>query len=102
MSHYIPLDETLARTTMQILRALRWFDWVTSDELLTVIGVPDYDRSRNPDRNRYTSKLLHLVKSGIVQRNDAYWPYLYRITNKGRDALQRVAHDYEQRLRGAA
>jgi DNA-binding MarR family transcriptional regulator len=98
---YRPLDEILSRPRMQILRALRWFDAVTSEELLLAVNAPDYDHARNPERNNYTHNLRRLVKDGLVESDEAEWPYRYRITPKGRDAIRALRDNYNRALEAA-
>lgn len=90
---YIPLDEILERPTTRLLRALRWFEWVSSIDLLHALGVEwSPERSAdNAEHHRYTASLSRLTKTGMVERQGSRsHGYLYRISQKGRDELHRL------------
>jgi hypothetical protein len=103
---YVPLDEWLERPRIKLLRALRWMDWTTSGAAYLAIGVPDFDRSENRDRDRYVSALSHLVRAGQVERRRVSWQglraraseYEYRITDRGRAELRGIAEVYARGL----
>ncbi len=83
-NRYAPLDEQLERPSIRILRALRWHDWITANDLMIVLNVPDYDRASNRERNAYVSSLRRLVALGDVMRDTTYYPSRYRLTSRSK------------------
>lgn len=85
--HYTPLDELMARPHVRILRALRWFDWATTEQIAIALDLPDHHE--NPQlRNAYTLAMRHMVQSGRVEANRTAWPHEYRLTPAGREWLR--------------
>jgi hypothetical protein len=66
---YIPIDELLQRPDVRALRALRWFDWVTAEEIGDTLGLPPPDES--PQRNTLVAAITRLVNRGEIQRRPA-------------------------------
>jgi DNA-binding MarR family transcriptional regulator len=89
---YIPIDELLQRPDIRALRALRWFDWVTAEEIGDTLGLPPPDES--PQRNTLVAAITRLVNRGEIQRRPAPHGshgarFEYRITAKGRARVER-------------
>jgi hypothetical protein len=90
---YNPLDEILADPRVQILRALRRFDWVECVDLFEAMGV-----SLEPiERNRYSAVLSRLTRGAFAARREPTTSWkpgrqfnLYRITQSGIDELARL------------
>lgn len=96
---YIPFDELVERTSVRILRALLAHDWIASDALFDVMGVPEFDTEDNSPRDRYQQRLSVLTRGGFIERRDpperrrdriGLRRYDYRITKAGRDELARL------------
>ena len=75
---YRSIDDLLAAPRLRLLRALRWFDWVESRDLLAVLEVDADSESR--ERNSMQVTLGRLVRLGLVERR----ANLYRVTVAGR------------------
>jgi hypothetical protein len=107
---YIPLDEWLARPWVRILRQLRWMDWATTEALYLALELPDFDRSWGQERDRFSAALCSLARAGEVQRrrvSSRRWNRVthaneYRITERGRAALEKLNRDYLSGLESAA
>lgn len=69
---YVPLDELLAQPRTKLLRAIRFFDWVTSDDLFLACGVADHET------DAYSQALARAVKAGNIERRGKR-PYEYRL-----------------------
>jgi len=86
-----PLDEILATPAVRILRALRWFDAVSCQDLLSALGLDD---STSIEHARYRQTLKRLRVSGWVVADThgrGEW-HLYRLSTRGADELaQRLA-----------
>ena len=87
----MPVDETLGRMRVRVLRALRHFDWTSTDELVSAIGIEE-----QAERASYRRSMADSVRRGLVEcdrRERETWRY--RITPAGREsyaaALQRNA-----------
>jgi len=77
---YAPIDETLERMRVRLLRTLRHFDWTSSDELVVAMGIDEPS-----ERKGYRRALAYSVRRGFVEcdrRNDE--PWRYRLTPAGR------------------
>lgn len=88
---YMPVDETLSMMRTRILRALRRFDWATSEQLALAMNLeeysPEHDQGRryhSKERKRYQDEMSNLVKDGLVARDDSD-RIRYRITSAGRE-----------------
>lgn len=75
---YMPIDEWLEAPRTRILRALRWFDWVDSDELFLAIGV---DRGDTRARDAYCQMLVQLVRQGAVRKRGERGAFQYRLAS---------------------
>lgn len=98
MKNYTPLDEILETPSTRILRALRWFDWVSSPDLMNAAGVPDFvvEYGDNHERNAASAALSRLVRSGYVERGVRLLDgYTHRITKAG-------LRELKLRLRGSS
>lgn len=83
---YIPIDETLSMPIVRVLRTLRHFEWVTSGELLYVLGVNE----RGREHNALHRALSRACVSGYIETRGPSRNYReYRITSKGRAELKR-------------
>lgn len=88
---YVPIDETLDRMRVRVLRTLRHFGWTSTDELVAAMGIDE-----QAEREGYRRSLAYSVRRGLVEcdrREHDAWRY--RITPAGRAsyaaALQRSA-----------
>lgn len=64
---YVPVDEMLAQPRTRVLLALRWFDWVTAEELCDALELPT--KAEDPwQRNSYQQVIARLVDNGLVLR----------------------------------
>jgi hypothetical protein len=81
---YAPIDETLEIMRVRILRALRHLDWITTDGLMSVVGI-DADWQGN-ERQRYDKEIFRSVRSGLVECDRTFGRdnWRYRITAAGR------------------
>ncbi len=80
--NYMPIDETLGRMRVRVLRALRHFDWTSTDELVWAIGIEE-----QAERASYRRTLADSVRRGLVEcdrRERQAWRY--RITPAGRQS----------------
>lgn len=85
LSGYQPIDETLQLPRVRLLRALRWFDWVTLHDLLDALDMDECD-----DRPRWAHKTaMHLLSRGgfVETLRVPLVGVMYRITAKGRAEL---------------
>lgn len=83
---YIPIDETLSAPLVRILRALRHFEWVTTTDLLLVLGVSE----RGREHNTLHRALSRACTTGyIATRGPARNYREYMITPSGRAELKR-------------
>lgn len=83
-AYYVPVDETLERPKVRVLRALRFFESASLAELL--------DAVREHNDNTYQAfarALLQHSQGGFVVRLGTP-PYRYRITSAGRRELERL------------
>lgn len=98
---YEPIEDILARPKVRILRALRWFGWVTAADLFTALDLSDWVRNGdNRERLNYTSTLRGLVNAGRVER-DGHGrgvEHAYRLTDLGRADLARMLRKYEESI----
>ena len=62
LRRYDDTGDPVYTTAERIVLALRWFDWVSADELRLVLDVGD-----DIDAQRYKVALGRLVKRGIVE-----------------------------------
>lgn len=79
---YVPIDETLERMRVRLLRALRHFDWTSTDELVAAMGIDE-----QKERAGYRRSLAYSVRRGFVEcdrRDNDVWRY--RITPAGRES----------------
>lgn len=84
------------------LRALRFFDWVSGDELAELIGLTDVERGNGTLPNA----MKRAVASGEVEMRFVAWAtkshehtrgvLYYRITNDGKAALRAALMNYER------
>jgi hypothetical protein len=80
---YVPLDETMRRPSFRILRALRWYDGISCEDLLDALDVDAH-------RGRFTRSFSWLHAKGYVR--GAAWD-LYTITDAGRAWIaEMIAH----------
>lgn len=80
---YVPFDEQERGAIRgRLLRALRFFDWVTASDLLDALGLPMDVRSR--EYNGAAVVLSRVVKGGQVERRGRRNAFEYRITELGR------------------
>ncbi len=81
---YAPLDETLAKPRVRILRVLQHFGWATTEDIRIALDVPpvaiEWDRL-----NTATSRL---TRDGHLERAGKFPEFIYRITPSGRRELQ--------------
>lgn len=88
--NYNPLDETLEKTDVRILRALRHFDSIEASDLWELLNVP---RGREPgddgERSKFYSSMSRLAREGLVARSGLLGERYYRITPAGRAELAR-------------
>lgn len=81
-SSYMPVDETLGRMRVRVLRTLRHFDWTSTDELVAAMGIEE-----PAERKGYRRSLADSVRRGFIEcdrRVRSAWRY--RITMAGRTA----------------
>lgn len=83
---YVQLDELLSQPATRLLRALRFFDWVSSSDLYVALDVGDHEQSA------FSAALARSARDGFVDRNRS-GGVTYRLTAAGRRELER-------RLRG--
>jgi len=77
---YVPIDQTLKRMRVRLLRALRHFAWTSTDELAAAMGIEE-----EVERKGYRRTLAYSVRRGFVEcerRQRDSWRY--RITPAGR------------------
>lgn len=89
LARYVPLDEILAKPPTRVLRALRWFDWVSLGDLLLALDVED---PSSIGYAAYQQAVSQLVKRGEIEqrRIDGVSRFCeYRITPSGLADLQR-------------
>jgi hypothetical protein len=65
-ARYFPLDELERSVQFRILRALRRFDWIRSDELFDTLSIPGTTESRL-ERGRYSAALSRYVRERYVE-----------------------------------
>lgn len=91
---YRPLDSIVDLTRIRVLRAARFLDWFSGSELNELLGNVD-----DTARNTATQMLTRLARAGRFERREAVGdtgmraagsPYEYRITQAGRDELERT------------
>jgi hypothetical protein len=92
---YRPLDEILAVPRMRLLRGLRWFGWVTSEELMLALDVPDFVRGDdNQERANLTAALHTAVRKGEITADRSEWPHRYHLAVPGRTAVAETLARY--------
>lgn len=101
-SKYVPIEDVLARPKVRILRALRWFGWVSRRELFDALDVTFEHRKA---WGSLYSALRGLVVVGCVESverelRDAatdrvVHEQIYCITDRGRFDLARTMRQYE-------
>lgn len=89
MSRYVPLDVILEQPATRLLRALRWFDWVNSSDVINAAGFPEQIAGQpNRERDTASQALYRLSVAGLVERSGVRGDgFLYRITAHGRARL---------------
>lgn len=65
-SVYFPLDEIERQMPIMILRTLRRFDWLRSDELSDALNIPSSIEDRH-SQNRYSVALSRMCREGYVE-----------------------------------
>jgi hypothetical protein len=70
------LDPINGTPRVRITAALRWFDWIASEDLFDVMAVAA------DDRDRYVQAISRLARSGAVQRRRVDGEYEYALHNK--------------------
>ncbi len=82
---YTPIDELLETLRVRVLRALRRFDWVSSEDIALAIDIRD-DQVEN-----YNAQLYRLSRDRFVDRRGAIVRHFtYRINDRGRAELARL------------
>jgi hypothetical protein len=78
-----------------ILLRLRWFDWVTAD---TIREALELDGQPERERNRFSSALSKLLKTGRVERRPCAGPWFweYRLSPVQPVAKPYVEHDTDE------
>lgn len=75
---YQPIDESLERPRVRILRAIRHHDWITSADLGKQLEIP----SERHAWNCHAVLMARLVREGRLERRGSL-PFHYRITAVG-------------------
>ena len=91
LSRYVPIDEILSSPSTRLLRALRWFDWVSVGDLFLAMEIDVIDT----EQARYRAALQGLVNAGRAERQGGARSHTYRLTPAGRAEIN-------NRLRRAA
>lgn len=96
---YEPIEDILARPKVRILRALRWFGWVSGEDLWLALDVPEWNTTDadadNSERNRMQTMLGYLTRTGRVETCQRG---VYRLTDLGRADLARTLRKYEESI----
>lgn len=101
---YFPIDEELSEMGNRILRALRFFDWVASPDLIEAMNISAEERPA------YSSSLARIIARGYVEE---IWLSLkyprgrqrerqVRITTAGRERFQKVLRRYDVEVKQVA
>lgn len=95
---YKPIDVVLAKPRVRLLRALRFFDWTSNEQLFDALGVPLFDEDDRTERDAYAAALSRLVRvEMLVERREQLTKrrernglraYEYRLTDTGRAAVK--------------
>ncbi len=64
-TNYIPLDEWLDRPRVRMLRAMRFFDWVTAEDLFLALDVAEDKK----ERDNYSNALRRARQAGDIERH---------------------------------
>ena len=91
---YVPIEQILDVPRIRILRALRWFDWATTETLFDVLDVP----TSKAERDRFAVTLSRASRSGDIEKRRTFGPCEFRTTAAGLATIQRACADYDQRL----
>lgn len=75
--------------SIRILRAIRFFDWSCPCDIADALNIPSRDQNLL-ERNNFDVTMSRLcVKGHIERRRYVAQSWSYRITQSGRDLLQR-------------
>ncbi len=103
---YHPMDGVLSKPTVRVLRAIRFFDWAPSADILDAAGAPEYvfrsGVGTNTERNGITSALKRLASDGLVDRRGSHPRFEYRINARGKAALTDMIQNNQIVCRRAA
>lgn len=102
-SSYAPLDEFLGTVRTRALRALRFFDWVSGEDLAELIGLTDVERGNGslPNAMKRSAKHGEIEMQFVASASDSGYEHkrgnlFYRITPSGKAALRSVLASYDR------
>lgn len=95
---YEPIEDILARPKVRILRALRWFGWVSLHDLADALDVAFVTGESNEEWKSLYDSIRYLVKTGRVEARGSSWDTEYILTDLGRADLARTLRKYEESI----
>lgn len=102
-SGYSPIDEFLGTVRTRALRALRFFDWVSGEDLAEVMGLTDAEIANGslPNAMKRSAKHGEIEMQYIASKSESGYEHtrgrlFYRITPQGKASLHEALARYEK------
>lgn len=98
-ARYFPIDEALSRSRVRALRAMRFRDWSSLDDIAEALGIGTDD---DVARTTLSTSIGQAKKRGEVEQAGGGRALLYRITKAGRAWLANLYRAYDAGVEAGA